>query len=323
METVVIVLAVIVLALIAAELGVGICFFNKSAVRKKSSLKQTQSMTGVNWQQYDPERSRLIERLDNMPHEDCYIRSKDGIKLHARYIESAAAGGIGDRKIFICFHGYTSRCIGNNTAIANFFLENGYDVLLPDLRSHGESEGDYFGFGVLDRYDGLEWIEFLRDRFKTEDEQGRLSINLYGVSMGGATVCMMSGLDLPPCVKAVISDCAFTSPKELFTRLVRTKYNMPPALVMLAGNVIYRLRAGYGLNDCSSDRAAAQQSKLPMLFIHGAEDNFIPPEMCRKIYDACGSGKKEILLVPNADHAEAYFKAGDLYESKIKEFLEI
>ena len=312
--------AVVIALLIIADVIIAVHFFGKSALRRKSSLKRTQGMTGVHWEQYDPERLKMIERLRNMPFTDCGLNSFDGTRLHARYIRSGNSEGKGDKKIVICFHGYTSSCIGNNTAIALFYLQQGFDVLLPDLRAHGESGGRHFGFGVLDRYDGLEWVKFLQNKYSAEDLSGRLQIYLYGVSMGGATVCMMSGLELPPCVKAVISDCAFTSPKELFARLLRYKYKLPAAVVLPVADILYRIFAKYSLNGGASDRAAAV-TKLPMLLIHGAEDNFSPPEMCSKIYNACGSAKKEILMISGADHAEAYFKDRVTYESKVKAFL--
>lgn len=316
------ILVIVFAALAAVDVVIAVHFFNKSALRRKSSLKQTQSLTGVCWEKYDPRRITMIERLKSLSGEDYYITSKDGTTLHARYIESDALRRGAERKIVICFHGYTSRCIGNNTAIATFFLDNGFDVLLPDLRAHGESGGRYFGFGILDRYDGLEWVNFLCNMHSESVKQGLLSIYLYGVSMGGATVCMMSGLEMPNCVKAVISDCAFTSPRRLFKRLLKTKYGLPPALIMPAANLIYRLRAGYGLEDSASDTAAGK-SKLPMLFFHGESDGFIPAEMCREIYEACGSDKKEMVLIKSSDHAEAYFADTELYERKIKEFLEL
>lgn len=316
------ILIIALVALAAANVVISVHFFNKSAVRRKSSLKQTQSLTGVCWEKYDPKRKMMIERLGSLGGEDYYITSKDGTPLHARYIKSAVPPSGAERRIMICFHGYTSKCIGNNTAIAAFFLDNGFDVLLPDLRAHGESGGKYFGFGVLDRYDGLEWVNYLCDMYNDLAEQGALSIYLYGVSMGGATVCMMSGLKMPSCVKAIISDCAFTSPRRLFEHLLKTKYGLPPAPIMPVANLIYRLRAGYGLEDSASDTAAAE-SRLPMLFFHGESDGFIPAEMCREIYEACGSDKKEMVLIKSSDHAEAYFADTELYERKIKKFLEL
>ena len=142
------------------------------------------------------------------PHEDVWIRSEDSLKLHGTYFQGA--GNVEEKKCkkaVICFHGYTSQGLADYGSISNYYLKRGYNVLLVDQRSHGQSEGKYIGFGCKDRYDAYRWIEWVIGQ-----EGENVQILLHGNSMGGATVLMASGLDLPQQVKGIIADCPFTSP---------------------------------------------------------------------------------------------------------------
>ncbi len=305
----------------AANITAGLCLFTTSIVRANISLGQTQGMAGVNWSAYAEQIADMEIMLSENRTDEYYISSFDGLRLYGQYFSAGTDKGDGIKRIAVCFHGYTSYGGGNNSAAAVFFLSHGFDVLLPDLRAHGNSEGEYVGFGCLDRYDGLEWVRFLQNKYRREDREGRLEIYLYGVSMGGATVCMMSGLDLPGCVRGIISDCAFTSPEAMFELVLKNKYHLPPAPVMLVANLVNQKYAGYTLNKCSSDKEV-KKAKVPMLFIHGSGDKFIPESMCHTIYKSCAS-EKDMLIIDGAAHAEAYYKDKTAYENKLTEFLEL
>ena len=314
-------IASVLTAVPAANITAGICLFNTAVARSKASLEQTQGMSGVNWGAYAERIGDMEIALSETRTDEFYIRSRDGLRLYGQYFKGEDKGKGRVKRIAICFHGYTGFGGGNNSAAAEFFLKNGFDVLLPDARAHGQSEGEYIGFGCLDRYDGLEWIKFLQNKYRMEDREGRLEIYLYGVSMGGATVCMMSGLDLPGCVKAIISDCAFTSPEAMFELVLKNKYHLPPAPVMMVANLVCQKYAGYTFNKCSSAKAV-RRAKVPMLFIHGSGDTFIPESMCHTIYENCAS-EKDILIIDGAVHAESYYKDRETYENKLREFLKL
>ncbi|HIV85953.1 MAG TPA: alpha/beta hydrolase [Candidatus Monoglobus merdigallinarum] len=309
------------LGALAADFSIGTYIFNTTVVRKNTSFNRTTKLTGVQWEKYDKERKEIFEKLNSSESKHIYTKSYDNLKLHGQYFKGWYDNEPDIKRVAICFHGYTSQGIGNNSAAAMFFLNNGFDVLFPDARAHGESEGKYIGFGCLDRFDGLEWVRVIQRMHKEAENAGKLEIYLYGVSMGGATVCMMSGLDLPDCVKGIISDCAFTSAEYVFKTVIKNKYNLPIPPVLFATNIICKNVAGYGLNECNS-AAEVKKAKVPMLFIHGSADGFIPVKMCHEIYDSCAS-KKDIMIVEGAVHVESYYKAREAYEEKIKEFFNI
>ena len=187
-------------------------------------------------------------------------------------------------------------------------------MLLIDERAHGDSEGTYIGFGTMDRLDGLEWVRWMIE--KTGDDA---QILLHGNSMGGATVCMMGGMDLPRQVKGIVSDCAFTSARDVFTHVLHSMYHLPAFPMIQIADRVNRKKAGYGLDDCNAAREV-RKAKVPFLFIHGDEDIFVPCWMCEEIYKNCASPKTK-LIVKGAGHGESYYKDTKAYEEALDVFI--
>ena len=194
--------AAVLAGLAAAAEGLGTAYFyRRTMIRTNAKPERSAKMSGIDWSQYYPRMHENRDWLLQQPHEEVGILSHDGLKLHGTYFPGPG------NKVVICFHGYTSYGMGEYPSLARCFMSRGFGALIIDQRSHGESEGKYIGFGCMDRLDALEWIRWTVDKVG-QDAQ----IILHGGSMGGATVCMVSGLDLPPQVKGIISDSAFTSP---------------------------------------------------------------------------------------------------------------
>lgn len=284
-------------------------FYRRTMKRSKAKTERTMKMAGTDWNRYKPfleERKKLFLA---QPHSDVYITSKDGLKLHGTYFP------VGDeKKVVICFHGYTSEGMKDYIGLSDYYIKRGYSMLLVDERSHGQSEGEYIGFGYLDRFDAVSWIDFILEKLG-EDVQ----ILLHGTSMGGATVLMASGLELPKQVKGIISDCGFTSPKYVFTHVLHSMYHLPAFPVIQITSAVNKRKAGYGMDDCNSAREV-KKAKVPILFIHGDADTFVPCSMCEEIYENCASPKKK-LIVNGAAHAESYYKDTKAYESALNDFI--
>jgi fermentation-respiration switch protein FrsA (DUF1100 family) len=155
-------------------------------------------------------------------------------------------------------------------------------------------------------------VDYAVERFGDD-----VKIVLSGVSMGGATVLEASRLELKPNVKCVIADSPFSSPEDIIRRVCSDTV-FPPSFAMpfvKLGALVYgRLRLGGGAIE------AVKESRLPILIIHGEADYYVPTEMGKKVYEACTS-KKRLLLVPDAGHGISFIVDGELYVSTVKEFL--
>ena len=297
--------------LAAVDLGITEYFFQRTMIRQNAKTERTKEMSGKDWDSYMPKIVKRKKWMLEQPHEDVYIQSDDGLRLHGTYF----TGQEKSKRVVICFHGYTSEGVSGFIGLSNYYLPRGYEMLLVDQRAHGKSEGDYIGFGCLDRKDALQWIRYTQDRLGDDCQ-----ILLHGTSMGAATVLMTSGLELPSSVKGIISDCAFTSAWDVFTHVLKNTYHLPARPIMETADKMVKARAGYGLRECDAAEEV-KKAKVPILFIHGDEDSFVPCWMCEKIYANCAS-QKEKLIVHGAGHCESHYMATEEVENKLTEFLD-
>ena len=292
-----------------AELGIAAYFYRRTMIRSKAKVERTMKMAGTDWEKHMPFIQMRKEAMLQQERYDEWITSSDGLKLHGTWFPKESC-----KKIVICFHGYTSQGMKDYIGLSGYYLEHGYSMLLVDERAHGDSEGKHIGFGCLDRIDAMKWINWVVRKCGTDCE-----ILLHGTSMGGATVLMTSGLDLPPQVKGIISDCAFTSPKEVFTHVLKSMYHMPAFPTMQLSDWMNRKLSGYGLDECNAAREV-KNAKVPILLIHGSGDTFVPCSMCETIYENIASPKKK-LIIEGAAHAECYYKDTAAYENALTEFI--
>lgn len=294
----------------AAQAGGSIYFYRRTMKRNLAKTERTIKMAGTDWSQYASLFQTRKAAMLMQPHKDVFITSKDGLRLHATYFPKE-----GSNKVVICFHGYTSEGMKDYIGLSDYYRRNNFGMLLVDERAHGQSEGKYIGFGCLDRIDALCWIDWI-----LQECGKQVQILLHGDSMGGATVLMTSGLDLPSQVKGIISDCGFTSPKEVFTHVLHTMYHLPAFPIIQIADWINRKKAGYGMDECNAAREV-RKAKVPILLIHGDADSFVPSSMCEKIYENCASSKQK-LIVKGASHAESYYKDMEAYEKALDNFIE-
>lgn len=297
-------------ALAAAETGIAAYFYRRTMMRGNARTDRTIKMAGTDWSQYFPLIEKRKEWMLSQPHRDVWIRSYDGLKLHGTFFPNNES-----KKIVICFHGYTSEGMSDYIGLSDYYLKHGFAMLLVDERAHGKSEGKYIGFGCLDRRDALAWIR------RTVEQKGEdCRILLHGTSMGGATVLMTGSLPLPPQVKGVVSDCGFTSPKEVFAHVLHSMYRLPAFPILAISDRMNRKLAGYGLDECNAAREVKKMT-LPLLVIHGEKDTFVPCSMAKQIYENCASRRKRLLIVPDAAHAESYYKDTAAYEEALDSFI--
>jgi hypothetical protein len=239
---------------------------------------------------------------------DEYIDSNDGLKLHSYKIVNKYSTD----KWVIVVHGYKDSGL-NVSYYARRYYNMGYNVLVPNLRGHNLSEGDYIGMGWDDRLDILSWIDYLLE------ENSECDIVLHGVSMGAATVSMASGEDLPENVRAIISDCGYTSVWDEFAYQLNEIFSLPEFPILYLTSFVSKIKAGYSLRDASVIEQV-KKSNTPILYIHGDEDDFVPYYMMEALYDATSSDK-EMLTIAGATHARAAKVNPTVYWNNVFKFI--
>lgn len=288
-------------------MGIGNYFYNLS-LNPKTDKKIVLGQLHYTEEQKN-EREKNAQWLKENS-EDIYIKSTNNgnIQLHGYFVKSIEPSDI----YVIAIHGY----MDNGTGMAKYamnFHKRGYNVILPDLRGHGESEGDYIGMGWHDRLDIIDWIKYIVSKNYNS------KIILIGVSMGGATTMMVTGEDLPQQVKLAIEDCGYTSAWEQFSYNLKHIFYLPAFPILNLANKACKKHAHYDLKEASSIEQI-KKSKIPTLFIHGSCDDFVPFKMLDEIYNSA-TCEKEKLVVEGAGHAQSSSIAPELYWNTIDNFI--
>ena len=241
-------------------------------------------------------------------YEDLFIKSKDNLILHNYVIKNKNTSS----KWVIAVHGYTSQGI-YMASYAQKFYDMGYNIIIPDLRGHGKSEGTYIGMGWHERLDIVDLSNYIANTYKGSQ------IVLFGVSMGAATVMNASGEKLPHNVKAIIEDCGYTSAWNQFAYQLKALFKVPSFPMMQVASIICKVRAGYFISEASSIKQI-KKSVTPTLFIHGDKDGFVPFFMLDELYNA-SPVEKEKLIINGAAHARASYVNPKLYWETVERFL--
>lgn len=276
----------------------------KTMVRMKRRMKGARDDDPPNW-------TEVRRSLEQTPHQTVAIQSFDGTPLTGHLFAAEHP-----RRIVVAMHGWRSSWARDFGFIAAFLQTNACTVLYAEQRGQGESGGSHMGFGMIERYDCLEWVRWLN-----QSGWENIPIYLAGISMGAATVLMTAGFsDLPKNVAGIVADCGFTSPHDVWKHVSENNLHIPYRSHQRRVDALCRKRISL-CSDAYSTLEAMKTNRTPILFIHGSADTFVPPEMTRANYDAC-TAPKHLLIVEGATHAMSYLVDKQKYEQSVLAFWE-
>ena len=254
-----------------------------------------------------------LEWLSEVENKSTVNITNDGLKLVAVQILNVMP----TNKWAVLVHGYRGGIIDMSN-YAKHFYEQGYNILIPNLRAHGESEGTYIGMGWHDRLDLISWIDMLVTR------EPSCEIALLGISMGATTIMMATGEELPENVKVAIADCGYSSVYEEFEHILEHYVNFRKFPLMNTAEYYTKKRAGLDFSEASAV-SQLKNSTTPTLFVHGSADDFVPFSMLDKVYYAATGlvegDTKEKLVIDGAEHAKAASVMPELYWEKVFDFV--
>ncbi len=253
------------------------------------------------------ERRKQSEKLERSNLETFKIISRDGETLIAHLHQSHS-----DKRIIIAMHGWRSSWTNDFGLISDFWHENDCSVLYVEQRGQNNSSGDYMGFGMIERHDCLEWINWVNAH-----NEKNLPIYLAGISMGASTVLMASGFKLPENVHGIMADCGFTSADAIW-RYIAKKNKVYYKIRSRTINNLCKKKIRIGTSDYTT-LDALKTNTIPVLFVHGTDDDVVPVEMTYENYNAC-TAPKTLFIVPGASHGASYLIDKNNYENVVKEF---
>lgn len=301
---------IILALLILASIVVGVYLFFAACLRRKELpwLVEAKIKNTVYAKYYDyivKSHNWLLEHNA----EDVFIKSHDGLKLHGLWVPAKDPKGT-----VLLAHGYRSTMLVDFGAVMDFYHALGMNLLLPEQRSHGKSEGKFITFGVKESQDMQNWIAYHNQQF------GNYPMILDGLSMGASTVLYLADKELPENVKGIIADCGFTSPKDIISVVFRKVTHLPGIPFIWIAELCARVFGKFSFYGCDS-RKILQNSRLPVIMVHGTADDFVPCYMTRAGYDACTS-PKQLLLAEGATHGVSFFVEKERYMQMITGFLD-
>lgn len=292
----------IIALLFVVSVGASFYFFHVAQIREeKSFINNNGRSKGTPIYAYE-------QSFDQLTKETLWMTNQ-GLKQDAWYVPAETA----TNKTVIVVHGFTNDK-EDMKPYAWMFHELGYNVLMPDNMSHGDSEGQIIGYGWNDRLNVIKWAELLVEQNSDSE------ITLFGVSMGAATVMMASGEEsLPDQVVNIIEDCGYSSVWDELKYQAKEMYNLPAFPILYEVSAISKIRAGFSYGQASSVNQLKNNTR-PVLFIHGSDDTFVPTSMVYKNYQAT-QGEKELYIVKGAGHAKSFETDPQAYIEKISTFL--
>ncbi len=259
--------------------------------------------------QLDAIKDQGKEWFDNASKEKLIIKSSNFNKnLYADFLFPEKQSNV----FVIIIHGYTSSPRGMGM-YAQKYHELGYNVLMPSLNGHADSELGSITMGWNDRLDIIDWINFIAENYPES------KIILHGESMGAATTMMTTGENLPDNVKVAVADCGYTSVWDIFSNKMKNSFKMDEFPTLYCANTVNKIYSGFDFKEASAIEQL-KKSKIPTIFVHGDKDTFVPYEMLDKVYEAAACEKAKV-TIPNSPHARNACTNPELYWNSIIEFI--
>ncbi|MBR6784034.1 MAG: alpha/beta hydrolase [Clostridia bacterium] len=301
------VIAFIAVAVLAVAFGVFIhVFWFKS--RKPLGDDEFEIPVGDIYEVYREDMINWVKAARTLPHEDFEIKSYDGLTLRGRYYECKKGA-----PMEILVHGYEGNSERDLSGGIERCFKLGRNALVVDQRAAGRSDGHIATFGIRERKDCRKWIDFCIEHFGND-----VKIGITGVSMGAATVMMTAGVPLPDNVKFVLADCGYSSAKEIICKVI-SEMGLPVKLSYPFVKLGARLYGNFDIEEYSPLQAM-QNCSIPVLFVHGDTDAFVPYSMSVSLYNACKSEKKALITIKGAGHGLAYPVARDEYVESLRRY---
>ncbi len=286
-----------------------ICFFLAFYAPKRKSNDDTFSLPlGDLYEPWQDDILAWVKMARSCEHKDFSIKSYDGLTLRGKYYEYKRGA-----PIEILFNGYRGDAERDLSGAIErcFALER--NALIVNQRACGTSDGHIITFGAKERLDCALWAEFVAKELGSD-----VPIILTGVSLGASTVLLASELELPKNVACILADCPYSSAKKIIKTVIRRDMHLPASIIYPFVYLGALLFGGFKISDGDAVRAV-KNSKIPIIFIHGDNDAFVPCEMSRELYDACAS-KKSLVFIKGAGHGLAYPVDKEHYLSALRDF---
>jgi fermentation-respiration switch protein FrsA (DUF1100 family) len=246
--------------------------------------------------------------FDNLEKKHFSILSQFGYSIKGSLIAPHES----NRYIIIC-HGVTVNRL-NSVKYMNLFLQKGWNVLIYDHRRHGESGGETTSYGHYEKFDLQSVVHWLK-----KEVGDSIVLGIHGESMGAVTTLLYAGM-LEDSADFYIADCPFTELEAQLLYRLKVEFKVPSLLIMPIAKPFVQLRDRYSIKGVSPISVIGNIEK-PVLFIHSKDDDYIPAEMSKQLYEK-KKGSKKLYIAEKGSHAMSYAENREEYSKVIDEFFD-
>lgn len=287
-----------------------VCFRMVFLAPPKEKREPSEKIPLPEGEEYEPYYERMraaVLRARELPYEEFWIKSFDGLTLNARYYEKEKGA-----PIELMMHGYRGSAERDMSAGIYRAFAVGHNAFVIDHRASGRSDGRVISFGINEKKDALRWLDLIIEHFGADTK-----VIITGISMGAATALMCAGEELPENAVGALADCGYTTAEEIIRKVIRDM-KLPDKIFYPFVRLGGRLFGGFDINDADA-REAVKRSKIPVIFYHGSADAFVPEYMSRENYEACRS-RKEFIVIEGASHGLCYLISPKYYIETLYKF---
>lgn len=301
-------LIIIAVILLAVATTASVCFFRIFYSPRKRHEDEFPLPCSKAYAEHREQLAAWVSGARELPHTDVSITSADGLKLCGKYYEHKKGA-----PLEILFHGHRGSAERDLSGGVYRCFELGHNALIVDHRASGHSEGRVITFGIKERFDCVDWINFAINNIDADAK-----IIIAGISMGAATVMMMSAMELPSNVIGVLADCGYTSSEDVIKKVMRDM-RLPAGLLYPFARLGARLFGGFDLDEFSPIEAM-KNCRLPIIFLHGDTDSYVPCYMSKQNFEACVSEKKRLVIIEGAEHGLCFPQNIKKYITELDDF---
>ncbi len=316
MKKTLIIIGIALLVIMAALVAIGFYVVDANLAMKHRGQDIEESYK-VMKERY-PEMIPWLDSLQSMGGLKDSTLFRDGdTKVHYHYAYAPKPTG----KTAILCHGYTDNAARMMMMARIFNQEFGYNVIVPDMPHAGLSEDNHISMGYYESQIVKDLAASAQNIFSNDTT--KVEIALHGISMGATTAMMVVGDDETNKklnIKCVVEDCGYTSCWDEFAQEITNAYGIPPFPMLHVADQICNFKYGWCFHDASA-LEAVKSTSIPIFFIHGDADTYVPTSMVHTLYDAKTKGDKELWLAPCSEHACSYYDHKDEYVQKLENFL--
>jgi len=300
----------LIVLLIIADVG-GSFYMINFALLPSQKIKKSYSTAYERVEKNYPYTKHWMDSLKSVKAlRDTTIVNAEGLRLHGYFVMAA----VPTKKTAVLVHGYTDcgMSMMHIGYLYNHVLH--YNILLPENEYHGLSQGDAVTMGWKDRLNILQWAKVANQLFG-----GNTEIVVHGISMGAATTMMASGETQPSYIKCYVEDCGYTSAWDEFSYEIKEMFHLPDFPLLYSSSLLCKIKYGWSFGEASALNQV-KKCHLPMLFIHGDKDTYVPSRMVIPLYEA-KPNPKEYWIVRGATHAQSYRNEPQAYTAKVAQFV--